>query len=91
MFGMENAQSVLGVVLIIGLCWAFSERRRAFPFRLAVGAVIAQAALVVLFFGLPAARNVLGAAGDAVDGLSSSTQAGVKFVFGFLAGADGQP
>jgi CNT family concentrative nucleoside transporter len=91
MFGMENAQSVLGVVLIIGLCWAFSERRRAFPFRLALGAVIAQAALVVLFFGLPAARNVLGAAGDAVDGLSSSTQAGVKFVFGFLAGADGQP
>jgi len=86
-----NAQSLLGVILILALCWALSEARGRFPWRLAIGAVAAQAALVLLFFGLPASRAVLGEAGAAVDGLSSSTQAGVKFVFGFLAGADGQP
>ena len=91
MFGLENAQSLLGVVLIIGFCWALSERRAAFPWRLALGAVAAQAALVAILFGVPAARGVISGAGAAVLGLSASTQTGVKFLFGFLAGGDGQP
>ena len=91
MFQLQNAQSLVGVALTIGLCWALSEKRSAFPARLALGAVAVQAGLVLLLFGLPSARPVLAGAGAAVDGLSASTQAGVKFVFGFLAGADGQP
>jgi len=91
MFGLENAQSLLGILLILFLCWALSEQRRRFPWRLAAGAILAQAALVAILFGVPAARQVISGAGAAVQGLSASTQAGVKFVFGFLAGADGQP
>jgi CNT family concentrative nucleoside transporter len=91
MFGLENAQSLAGVFVTMGVCWALSEKRSAFPWRLAVGAIAVQAALVLLLFGLPAARGVLGGAGAVVDGLSGSTQAGVRFVFGFLAGGDGQP
>jgi CNT family concentrative nucleoside transporter len=91
MFGLENAQSLVGVFVTMGICWALSERRRAFPWKLAVGAIAAQAALVLLLFGLPSARGVLAGAGQVVDGLSGSTQAGVAFVFGFLAGGDGQP
>ncbi len=91
MFGIGNLQSAAGVVVIVALCWAISERRSAFPWRLAVGAIAAQAALVLILFGLPASRVALAQAGVAVDGLAASTQAGVKFVFGFLAGADGQP
>jgi CNT family concentrative nucleoside transporter len=91
MFRPENAQSLLGVALIIAFCWAVSERRGGFPWKLALGALAAQAALVAILFGLPASRAVLTGAGAAVDGLSSSTQAGVAFVFGFLAGGDAQP
>jgi concentrative nucleoside transporter, CNT family len=91
MFGLENAQSLIGVAATMGICWALSENRAAFPWKLAIGAIAVQAALVLLLFGLPAARSVLSGAGTVVDGLSGSTQAGVKFVFGFLAGADGQP
>ena len=91
MFGLENAQSLLGVAVTMGVCWGLSENRAAFPWKLAIGAIAVQAALVLLLFGLPAARSVLSGAGTVVDGLSGSTQAGVKFVFGFLAGADGQP
>ena len=91
MFGLENAQSLVGVFVTMGICWALSEKRSAFPWKLAAGAVAVQAGLVLLLFGLPAARSVLAGAGTVVDGLSGSTQAGVKFVFGFLAGADGQP
>jgi CNT family concentrative nucleoside transporter len=91
MIGLENARSLVGVAVILALCWALSEGRRRFPWRLAIGATLAQMALVLILFGVPASRIVLAGAGAAVDGLSTSTQTGVKFVFGFLAGADGQP
>jgi len=91
MFGLENAQSLVGVFVTMGICWALSEKRSAFPWKLAIGAIAVQAGLVLLLFGLPAARGVLAGAGQVVDGLSGATQAGVAFVFGFLAGGDSQP
>ena len=91
MFQLQNAQSLLGIVAICALCWLASERRSRFPWRLALGAVAAQAALVAILFGAPAARGVLAGAGAAVDGLANATTAGVAFVFGFLAGGPGQP
>jgi CNT family concentrative nucleoside transporter len=91
MFGLENAQSLVGVCVTMAICWVLSEKRSAFPWKLAIGAVAVQAGMVLLLFGLPAARGVLAGAAMVVDGLAGSTQAGVKFVFGFLAGADGQP
>jgi CNT family concentrative nucleoside transporter len=91
MFGPENAQSLVGVVVTMAICWALSEKRSAFPWRLAIGALAVQAGLVLLLFGLPSARAVLSGAGTVVDGLTNSTQAGVAFVFGFLAGGGAQP
>ena len=91
MIGLENARSLIGIGAILAICWLLSEERSQFPWRLALGAVAAQMALVLILFGLPASRAVLAGAGAAVDGLSTSTQAGVKFVFGFLAGGGGQP
>jgi CNT family concentrative nucleoside transporter len=91
MFGPENAQSLAGVVVTMAICWALSEKRSAFPWRLALGALAVQAGLVLLLFGLPSARAVLAGAGTVVDGLTTSTQAGSAFVFGFLAGGDAQP
>ncbi len=91
MFRVENAQSLVGVALAIGLCWAISENRRRFPWKLALGAIAVQAILVVALFGLPLLRDGLLGVGHAVDGLSASTQAGVAFVFGFLAGGENQP
>ena len=91
MFRPENAQSLTGIALVIALCWLMSEGRRRFPWKLAIGAVIFQAVLVMALFGLPAVRAGLAGVGQAVDGLSMSTQAGVAFVFGFLAGTPNQP
>ncbi|HEY3697545.1 NupC/NupG family nucleoside CNT transporter [Phenylobacterium sp.] len=91
MFRPENAQSLAGVALVIGLCWALSENRRRFPWKLAIGAVAIQALLVLALFGVPALQAGLAGVGGAVDGLASSTQAGVAFVFGFLAGTPRQP
>jgi CNT family concentrative nucleoside transporter len=91
MIGLENVRSLAGVGAILVLCWGLSEGRRRFPWRLAFGATLAQMALVLILFGVPGSRVVLAGAGAAVDGLSASTQMGVKFVFGFLAGGADQP
>jgi len=92
MFRWENAQSLTGVTLVLALCWLMSENRRRFPWKLAIGAILIQALLVLGLFGLPALREGLAALGRGVEGLGASTQAGSAFVFGFLAGApDRQP
>ena len=88
MFLPENVQALAGVALTLGLCWLVSENRKRFPWLLAIGAVILQVSLVLLLFGLPQAREVLGGVNGVVEGLSASTQAGTAFVFGYLAGGD---
>jgi CNT family concentrative nucleoside transporter len=91
MFGLQNAQSLVGVAVVLIVCWAVSENRRRFPWKLAIGAIAVQGLLVLALFGLPTLRSGLQGVGVAVDGLAASTQAGVAFVFGFLAGTDPQP
>ena len=90
-FGLENAQSLVGIAAVLLICWAFSENRGRFPVKLAIGAILTQAVLVLALFGLPPLRDALQGVGVVVDGLATSTQAGVAFVFGFLAGTPGQP
>ena len=91
MFRPENAQSLVGLVLILAVCWGLSENRERFPWKLVLGALAIQAVLVLALFGAPPLRAGLIAVGGAVDGLAASTQAGVSFVFGFLSGAPDQP
>lgn len=86
MFSALNLQSLLGIVVVILLCWIVSENRRAFPWRLAIGAVAVQAALVLALFAIPGSQGVLAAITGAVDGLAAATRVGAQFVFGYLAG-----
>ncbi|HWQ86506.1 NupC/NupG family nucleoside CNT transporter [Brevundimonas sp.] len=88
MFSHLNLQSLLGLFVIVAACWALSENRRAFPWRLTLGAIAIQAALVLALFAIPGSQNVLAAITGAVDGLNTATQRGTQFVFGYLAGGD---
>ncbi|OJU11227.1 MAG: Na+ dependent nucleoside transporter, partial [Caulobacterales bacterium 68-7] len=86
MFRLENAQSLIGLALTIAVCWAVSEDRKRFPWRLALGAVAVQIGLIVLLFGLPSARTVVAVLNSGVDALAASTAQGTQFVFGYLGG-----
>ena len=86
MFGWQNVQSLAGLGLSMALCWAFAEDRRRFPWRLAIGSILVQLALILLLFGLPSARQVVQGLNGAVDSLSQATAQGVQFVFGYLGG-----
>ena len=35
-FGPENAQSLVGVAVVLLVCWAVSENRKRFPWKLAL-------------------------------------------------------
>lgn len=87
-WGWDNGRALIGLVLIMALCWAIGENRRSFPWRLAIGALAVQAGLVLLLFGLPASQGVINGINAAVDGLSAATQKGTQFVFSFLGGGD---
>ncbi|WP_300574332.1 nucleoside transporter C-terminal domain-containing protein [Phenylobacterium sp.] len=86
MFRPENAQSLLGLVLVLAVCWAMSEDRSRFPWRLALGALTVQILLVLALFGLPGARSVVRGINAGVDGLAAATAQGTQFVFGYMAG-----
>ncbi|MFC3077093.1 NupC/NupG family nucleoside CNT transporter [Phenylobacterium terrae] len=86
MFGPENAQSLVGLSLTLGVCWALSDDRRRFPWRLALGAIAVQIGLVLLLFGLPGSQAAVAAVNSVVDGLAAATSTGAQFVFGYMAG-----
>ncbi|MNH48578.1 Nucleoside permease NupX [compost metagenome] len=88
MFSLLNLQSLFGLVVIIAVCWAMSENRKLFPWRLAIGAVLVQAALILATFAIPGSQVVLDAINNAVKGLELATEEGTRFVFGYLAGGD---
>jgi CNT family concentrative nucleoside transporter len=86
MFSLLNAQALLGVLLILAICWGLSEDRRRFPWRLALGAIALQAVLVLILFGIPQSEVVLAGMSGAVNGLATATREGTRFVFGYLGG-----
>lgn len=88
MFSDLNLQSLLGIVVFVAACWLMSENRRAFPWRLTIGAIAVQAGLVLALFAIPGSDGVLDGINAAVKGLETATEEGTKFVFGYLAGGD---
>jgi len=88
MFSLLNLQSLFGLIVIIAACWGLSENKRAFPWKLALGAVAVQAGLVLALFAIPGSQGVLAAVTGAVDGLTLASAKGAQFVFGYLAGGD---
>jgi CNT family concentrative nucleoside transporter len=86
MFRLENAQSLVGLALTLLICWAVSENRRRFPWRLAIGALVLQVVLIAALFGIPALQGVVLGISGVVDGLAAGTAKGTQFVFGYLGG-----
>lgn len=88
MFTLLNLQSLFGLVVIIAACWALSENRKAFPWKLTAGALAVQAALVLVLFAVPGSIALRDGVSNAVAVLSAAAAQGAQFVFGYLAGGD---
>lgn len=85
-WGWDNARAFLGIALIFAICWGLSENKRAFPWKLVLGAVAIQFGFALILFGVPIIREALFAANVVVDSLIAATRNGTEFVFGNLVG-----
>src|SRR6185503_14434271 len=85
-----QAQSLIGLFAIPLIAWLLSERRTAIaPGRLArilIGGIGLQALIAGVMLNVPAARAVFDWAAGLVAALQVATNAGMRLVFGYLAG-----
>jgi CNT family concentrative nucleoside transporter len=81
---VAHLQSALGIAAIIALAWALSEDRRAFSWRMAAGTLALQAAIALLLLKVPVARDALYGLNTVVTAITTATNAGTSFVFGYM-------
>jgi CNT family concentrative nucleoside transporter len=83
---MQNLQSLLGVIGLLGFAWLISEDRRAVSWkRTGIGLVI-TVVLALVFLKVPPVTAAFGAANGMVDAIASASRAGTSFVFGYIGG-----
>jgi CNT family concentrative nucleoside transporter len=84
-----QAQSLIGLVAIPLIAWALSERRAIAPTRLVrviLAGVVLQFAIAGVMLNVPASRAAFDWAAGLVAALQAATGAGMRLVFGYLAG-----
>ena len=81
-WGWDNARALLGIMMIFAIAWGLSENKKAFPCKIALGAVAIQFTFALILFGIPVIREALFAANIVVDSLIDATAYGTTFVFG---------
>ena len=83
---MQQLQSALGLVALLGFAWAISENRRAVAWKSAGMALLVTLATAVLLLKVPFIKTAFAAIARAVDAIAAATLAGTSFVFGFIGG-----
>lgn len=83
-WGWDNARAILGLAVIYLVCWAISENRKRFPWRIVLGATALQVMFALLLYAVPPIKSGLSQASVVVDALQAATRAGTNFVFGYV-------
>lgn len=79
-------QSILGLVVFVGIAWIVSENRRKIALRTVLIGLALQLVLGVILLKLPAFQNVFLSLNKVILALEESTAAGTRVVFGYLGG-----
>lgn len=83
---MLIVQSLVGLLAMIALCYAASEKRHAIHFPIVIKSLLLQILFAVLLLKLPASQKLFVVLNDGISHLQSATQAGTTFIFGYLGG-----
>lgn len=83
---LSSLLPVAGIGVVLAVAWTLSEDRRAVPWRTVIGGMALQLALALVLIGFPPATRAVLALNDAVHALQVATDAGTRFVFGYLGG-----
>ncbi len=79
-------QSLFGMLVLLGLAWAFSENRRHIRPRVVVSGLLLQFLLAAILLKLPLFKGFFVTLNEGVMMLDRATTAGTTMVFGFLGG-----
>ncbi|MES9992143.1 MAG: nucleoside transporter C-terminal domain-containing protein [Candidatus Thiodiazotropha sp.] len=85
---MATLQGVLGLFLIPLLAWLISENRRAFNWRVPVAGLALQLVIALLLLKLSLFQTLFIQLNQALLIVQQATEAGTRFVFGYLGGAE---
>jgi len=85
---MDIFQGLAGILVILAVCWALSERRGAIAWRPVLIGVALQAVLALVLLKTPGATDVFAWLNAGVLALQEATRAGTAFVFGYVGGGD---
>jgi len=79
-------QSLLGLVVLLTLAAALSERRGVIPWRMVIGGLGLQALIAAFILKAPFLRGIFMALNALVSAMDTATRAGTAFVFGYVGG-----
>ena len=79
-------QSLLGLVVLLTLAAALSERRGVIPWRMVIGGLGLQALIAAFMLKAPFLRGIFMALNALVTAMDTATRAGTAFVFGYVGG-----
>ena len=83
---MVRLQCLIGLLAMLAIAWAMSERRRKPPLRLIVTGLCLQLAIGLVLLRVPLFQKLFLALNHMVLALESATAAGTGMVFGYLGG-----
>ena len=86
---MPNFTGLLGIIAILGACYAFSTNRKAINWKIVGWGVGLQVVFAFLVLKFTLGQRVMQGAGDAINKLLGYAQDGASFMFGSLANPGG--
>jgi CNT family concentrative nucleoside transporter len=81
---MQQFTGILGILTVLGLCYAFSSNRSAIRYKTVAWGLGLQVAFALFVLKIPAGQKIFQGAGNAVKHLLDFSYEGSKFVFGPL-------
>ncbi|RZN24272.1 nucleoside transporter C-terminal domain-containing protein [Bradyrhizobium sp. Leo121] len=84
---MLQLQSAFGVVALLLIAWAFSEKRGAVSIRQAIVGLIVTLVTALVLIKVPLVASAFGAINEAIGVIAAASRAGTSFVFGYVGGA----
>lgn len=81
---MGRFTGVIGIIVILGLAFLWSNNRKKINYRLVVTGMILQIALAIFILKVPVGQQIFAFLGKAINKLLDFSQQGASFVFGDL-------